>query len=139
VNFNETKNELVITVTDTKLPLGFTSVSMLMYFLKRSLISKDIKYNNLSTGQKKTLDIAIIFGILHNIIANVDVNVLFLDELFSNLDSDLRNTMLSLLKDTLGKDKSIFIINHAEMQDDYFAHKIKVIQKNKEIKSPKKR
>lgn len=45
VNFNETKNELVITVTDTKLPLGFTSVSMLMYFLKRSLISKDIKYN----------------------------------------------------------------------------------------------
>nr|BDT29101.1 hypothetical protein BHI3_25670 [Bacteriovorax sp. HI3] len=45
VNFNETKNELVITVTDTKLPLGFTSVSMLMYFLKRSIISKDIKYN----------------------------------------------------------------------------------------------
>ena len=99
---------------------------------------KDIKYNGLSTGQKKTLDIAIIFGILHNIIANVDVNVLFLDELFSNLDSDLRNTMLSLLKDTLGKDKSIFIINHAEMQDDYFSHKIKVVQKNKELKTPKK-
>lgn len=99
---------------------------------------KDIKYNNLSTGQKKTLDIAIIFGILHNIIANVDVNVLFLDELFSNLDSDLRNTMLSLLKDTLGKDKSIFIINHAEMQDDYFSHKIKVKQQNKEIRSAKK-
>lgn len=45
VNFNEAKKELVITVTDTKLPLGFTSVSMLMYFLKRSLISKDITYN----------------------------------------------------------------------------------------------
>lgn len=99
---------------------------------------KYISYNNLSTGQKKTLDIAIIFGILHNIIANVDINILFLDELFTNFDSDLRNTMLSLLNETIGKNKSVFIINHAEMQDDYFAHKIRVKQINKELKSTKK-
>ena len=49
---------------------------------------KEISYGNLSTGQKKTLDIAIIFGILQNIIANVNFNVIFLDELFSNMDSD---------------------------------------------------
>lgn len=45
VSFNESKNELVITVTDTKLPMGLTSVNLLMYFLKKNLISKDIKYN----------------------------------------------------------------------------------------------
>ena len=52
---------------------------------------KEISYNNLSTGQRKSLDLAIIFGILQNIIANVDLNILFLDELFSNMDVNARN------------------------------------------------
>ena len=94
---------------------------------------KEISYSNLSTGQKKTLDMVIIFGVLQNIISNVNFNVFFLDELFSNLDSDSRNTMLNLLKDTLSKDRSIFVINHAEMGDDYFNHKIRVKLVNKNI------
>ena len=95
----------------------------------------EISYNNLSTGQKKSLDLAIIFGILENVIANVEFNVLFLDELFSNLDSESRNLMLSLLRENLGKDKTIFVINHAEMGDDYFDHKIRVTLNNKKIES----
>lgn len=87
---------------------------------------KEISYSNLSTGQKKTLDIAIIFGIFQNIIANVDFNVIFLDELFSNMDADSRNTMLSLIKENFDEDKSVFIMNHAEMSDDFFKHKIRV-------------
>ena len=59
---------------------------------------KEISYSNLSTGQKKTLDIAIIFGILQNIIANVNFNVIFLDELFSNMDAESRNVMINLIK-----------------------------------------
>lgn len=99
---------------------------------------KEISYNNLSTGQKKTLDLAIIFGILQNIIASVDFNVFVLDELFSNMDSDTRNTMLSLLNETLAKDnKTVFVINHAEMNDDYFAHKIRVSLENKKAKNQK--
>lgn len=90
---------------------------------------EEISYNNLSTGQKKTLDLSIIFGILQNIIANVDFNVILLDELFSNMDSDTRNLMLSILKESTGADKSVFIINHAEMGDDMFAHKIHVSRK----------
>ena len=87
---------------------------------------KEISYSNLSTGQKKTLDIAIIFGIFQNIITNVDFNVIFLDELFSNMDSDSRNTMLGLIKENFKEDKSVFIMNHAEMSDDFFKHKIRV-------------
>lgn len=94
---------------------------------------KEISYGNLSTGQKKTLDIAIIFGILQNIIANVNFNVIFLDELFSNMDSDSRNTMLGLIKENFKDDKSVFIMNHAEMSDDYFKHKIRVSLQQRKI------
>lgn len=94
---------------------------------------KEISYSNLSTGQKKTLDIAIIFGIFQNIISNVDFNVIFLDELFSNMDADSRNTMLSLIKENFEEDKSVFIMNHAEMNDDFFKHKIRVSLVSKKI------
>ena len=95
---------------------------------------KEISYNNLSTGQKKSLDLAIVFGILQNVIANVEFNVLFLDELFSNLDAESRNLMLSLLNETLVKDRCIFVVNHAEMSDDYFSHKLRVELVNKKIR-----
>lgn len=88
--------------------------------------AKEITYNALSTGQKKSLDLAIIFGILQNMISNIDFNVIILDELFSNMDSDTRNMMLNLLNENLTNNRSVFVINHAEMQDDYFTHKIQV-------------
>lgn len=94
---------------------------------------REISYNNLSTGQKKTLDLAIIFGILQNIVSTVDMNIIFLDELFSNMDADTRNIMLSLLNESMSQDKSIFIVNHAEMQDDCFKHKIRVRLENKKL------
>jgi len=100
---------------------------------------KEIAYNNLSTGQRKSLDLAIIFGILQNIIANVDLNILFLDELFSNMDVNARNIMLSILNENIGNDKTIFVINHAEMQDDMFQHKIRVKLEKKKIISASQR
>lgn len=45
-SFNEAKKQLVLTVTETKLPLGMTSVKMLMYFLKQNIISKGVTYEN---------------------------------------------------------------------------------------------
>lgn len=98
----------------------------------------EISYKDLSTGQKKTLDIAIIFGVIQNVIANVDFNIFFLDELFSNMDSDSRYTMLSVLKETLCENRTIFVVNHAEMPDDFFNHKIRVSLLNKKIDDYKK-
>ena len=94
---------------------------------------REINYNNLSTGQKKTLDLAIIFGVLQNIISTIDMNIIFLDELFSNMDANTRNVMLTLLNETMSQDKSIFVVNHAEMSDDYFTHKIRVSLENKKM------
>lgn len=102
-------------------------------------IDGEISYKDLSTGQKKTLDMAIIFGILQNLIANVDFNLVFLDELFANLDTDARNTMLSVLQESLAEHRSVFVINHAEMGDDFFNHKIRVRLTNKKVTLSKKR
>lgn len=100
---------------------------------------KEIAYNNLSTGQRKSLDMAIIFGVIQNVMASINFNIYFLDELFSNLDSDARNIMLELLKESLAHEKSVFIVNHAEMNDDYFDHKIRVKLTSKNIVDKKKR
>lgn len=93
----------------------------------------EIKYSDLSTGQKKTLDIGIIFGVIANVIANVEFNIFFLDELMSNMDSDSRNMMLSLLNENLTENRTIFVVNHAEMADDFFDHKIRVKLETKKI------
>lgn len=95
---------------------------------------KSISYSDLSTGQKKSIDVAIIFGIIQNIIANVNFNIFFLDELFSNMDTEARNNMLVLLKESvLSEDRTVFVINHSEMADDYFNHKIRVRLERKRI------
>jgi hypothetical protein len=39
---NEARKQIIMTVTDTRLPLGINSVKLLMYFLKKNLVSKDI-------------------------------------------------------------------------------------------------
>ena len=101
--------------------------------IKIDTFDREISYKDLSTGQRKSLDLAIVFGILQNIIANVNFNLFCLDELFSNMDADSRNTMLALLNDSMAKDRTIFVINHAEMNDDYISHKIKVKLENKKI------
>ena len=101
--------------------------------IKIDTFDREISYKDLSTGQRKSLDLAIVFGILQNIIANVNFNLFCLDELFSNMDADSRNTMLALLNDSMAKDRTIFVINHAEMNDDYFSHTIKVKLENKKI------
>lgn len=99
----------------------------------------EVKYNSLSTGQKKTVDLAIILGILHNIVTNINYNVLFFDELFSNMDVNQRNCVLELFNETIDKDITVFVINHAEMSDDYFQHKIRVSLKQKNIDTGKKK
>ena len=108
-------------------------------FIYTDNIDGEISYKDLSTGQKKTLDMAIIFGILQNLIANVDFNIMFLDELFANLDTDARNIMLGVLTESLANERCVFVINHAEMADDFFNHKIRVRLVNKNVTLSKKK
>lgn len=83
-------------------------------------MDKDVPVSSLSTGQLKTVDMVIILGVLGTIIGSNGINILFLDELFSNLDAGLRNEMCSVLRESLKPDATIFIISHTDLEDKYF-------------------
>ena len=81
---------------------------------------KPIPISSLSTGQLKTVDMIIILGVLGTIIGSSSANIMFLDELFSNLDANLRNEMCLVLKETISQDNTLFIISHQDLDESYF-------------------
>lgn len=81
---------------------------------------KEIQISSLSTGQLKTVDMIIILGVLGSIIGSNGINIIFLDELFSNLDVKLRNEMCTVLRENISPDNTMFIISHTELEDKYF-------------------
>lgn len=83
-------------------------------------MDKDIPISSLSTGQLKTVDMVVILGVLGTVIGSNGINILFLDELFSNLDASLRNEMCMVLKETIQSDSTIFIISHTDLEDKHF-------------------
>ena len=89
-------------------------------------MDQEIALSSLSTGQLKTVDMVIILGVLGTILGGESCNVMFLDELFSNLHSDLRNEMCSVLKDFINDDQTLFIISHYDLDDRYFDGTIKM-------------
>jgi ABC-type thiamine transport system ATPase subunit len=68
----------------------------------------------------------IILGVLGTIIGNNSTNVIFLDELFSNLDGNLRNDMCSVLHNFLSPDDTMFVISHQDLDERYFNGTIKL-------------
>ena len=83
-------------------------------------LDREIQISSLSTGQLKTLDMIVILGVLGTIIGSNSINIMFLDELFSNLDIKLRNDMCILLKENINQDNTIFIISHTDLDERYF-------------------
>ncbi len=90
----------------------------------------NIPISSLSTGQLKTVNTAIIFGILKTLLNSINFNISFLDELFSNMHDDLRETTCRMLKDNINI-QVMFVITHAHIDDDLFDGEISA--KNKTI------
>ena len=89
-----------------------------------------IPMSSLSTGQLKTVDMIIILGVLKSILKSSNINIMYLDELFSNLDVDLRNKMCAILKSQSNVDSTLFIISHQDIDDSYFDGKINIKLEN---------
>lgn len=89
-------------------------------FIRLFGLDKPISISMLSTGQLKTVDMCIILGVLKVIFNGIHFNVMFLDELFSNMDPDLRSMVCSVLKKELKENQTIFIISHQELFDTNF-------------------
>lgn len=83
-------------------------------------LDKEISISSLSTGQLKVVDMIIILGILGTVMGSNGINIIFLDELFSNLDVKLRNEMCMVLRENITKETSMFIISHTDLEDKYF-------------------
>lgn len=83
-------------------------------------VDNKIPISSLSTGQLKVVDMVIILGFLGTILGNNGINIIFLDELFSNLDEEMRENMCQLLKQTMSKNKTIFIISHQDINSQIF-------------------
>ena len=83
-------------------------------------IDKTIAISSLSTGQLKTIDMCIILGVIKVIFSGVRFNVMILDELLSNLDCELRDSICKILKSEINEDQTIFIISHQEITDASF-------------------
>lgn len=89
-------------------------------------IDQEISINSLSTGQLKTIDMIIIISVLKTIMGSNSLNIIFLDELFSNMHSDLRNEMCWMLRDNMSKDATMFVISHYEINEGFFDGTIKI-------------
>ena len=83
-------------------------------------LDRFINIASLSTGQLKTIDMCIILGVLKVIFSGVNFNVMFLDELLSNMDAELRSMICQVLKSELKENQTIFIISHQEISDASF-------------------
>ena len=88
--------------------------------------NNDIPISSLSTGQLKTVDMMIILGVLGTVIGASSTNVIFLDELFSNLDGNLRNDMCSVLRSFISENDTMFVISHQDLDERYFDGTIKL-------------
>lgn len=93
-------------------------------FLKKG--SVQIPTSSLSTGQLKLTDMVIILAMLSSVMARVSTNIIFLDELFSNLDPNTRTELINVLRYVLPKDSTILIVSHQEIDADLFDGQLKL-------------
>lgn len=83
-------------------------------------VDNNISINSLSTGQLKVVDISIILGVLKVITNNSNFNICLLDELLSNMDSEMRQLICTVLKNNIKENQTLFIISHTEFEDKNF-------------------
>jgi DNA repair exonuclease SbcCD ATPase subunit len=90
-----------------------------------------ISVDTLSTGEKKSVDLAVLISIIRMLKRKYPaLNIFMLDEVLSSLDSDKIYDVIGILQKTAKELKmNIFIVNHAPLPIEYFDYKIE-IEKN---------
>lgn len=86
---------------------------------------------SLSTGEHKLINICILTSYLMLIKTKKFINILFLDEVFSSIDIENTQKILSLLKSFANEyNVNIFVVHHAVLNNEMFD---RIIRINKEI------
>lgn len=91
-------------------------------------LGEEVNPKTMSTGEKKKADFAIIMALIKLIkVRFPTLNVLFLDEIFSSVDSDGVYHILGILHETIKEAKmNAFVINHTVLPSELFDKKIEI-------------
>lgn len=81
-------------------------------------------YGNLSTGQKKTIDVVLILALI-NSFSQSEFNILFLDELFSNMDKSSRDNLLALIYNMF-TESTVFVVSHDDFDNSFISNMIRI-------------
>ena len=92
----------------------------------------NVKYCTLSKGEKRRVDFATVIAFIKFLkIQFAELNLLFLDEIFSNVDINGVNDMIDILKD-LSEDMNlnIYLIHHARLEGVMFDNVLHTTKKD---------
>jgi DNA repair exonuclease SbcCD ATPase subunit len=123
-------NEVKKTLNDLNIPFSILfnpdfTVSIKQYGF-------DVNTEQLSTGEKKKIDFSVLISIIRFLkIRYQGINIIYLDEIFSSIDSDgIYHIILLLKKVSLELNLNIFVINHGSLPNELFDYQINVEKDN---------
>lgn len=90
----------------------------------------DISPESLSSGQRKKMNLIVLLAFIEIIkMKHNQMNVMFLDEIFSSLDKNNVYKAISILKEYAKKyNMTIFVVSHEALPEEFFDYKILVNQ-----------
>lgn len=83
-----------------------------------------VLYDELSGGEKQRVDIVQVFGTHDVVSGKVGFNILLMDEIFENLDSEGVDAVFELIRMKMTPDRSIYLITHLTEINTLFARVI---------------
>jgi DNA repair exonuclease SbcCD ATPase subunit len=91
-------------------------------------LGNEISAKTLSTGERKKVDFVIIMALIKMIkVRFPSLNILFLDEIFSSIDSDGVYHIIKILHETIHEiGLNTFVINHTVLPSEYFDKKLEI-------------
>jgi DNA repair exonuclease SbcCD ATPase subunit len=88
--------------------------------------------DQLSTGERKKVDFAALIALIRLMkMKFAGVNLVFLDEIFSSIDSDGIYHILNVLHDSCKElNLNIFVINHSQLPTEIFDYRVEIVKNN---------
>jgi DNA repair exonuclease SbcCD ATPase subunit len=95
-------------------------------------LGEDINPGTLSTGERKKADFIVVIALIKLLkLRFPQLNILFLDEIFSSVDHDGVYSILKILADVIKQHNlNTFVINHTVLPQEIFDKKIEIYKDN---------